>query len=71
VEQRSEAVPVCVVPSLKGWSLKADRKRLREAGCRLGDIRGARSKTAKVIKQFPAPGTTRAAGAAVAVKLAG
>jgi len=61
----------CVVPALKGQSLKVDRRRLREAGCRLGDVRGIRSKTAKVIKQFPAPGTTRAASAEVAVKLAG
>lgn len=61
----------CTVPRLKGQSLKADRNRLREAGCRLGDVRGARTRTAKVIKQFPVPGTTRAAGAEVAVKLAG
>ncbi len=66
-----EEVRVCVVPSLKGQSLKVDHRRLREAGCRLGDVRGARTRTAKVIKQFPAPGTTRAAGAEVAVKLAG
>lgn len=66
-----EEVRVCVVPALKGQSLKVDRRRLREAGCRLGDVRGIRSKTAKVIKQFPAPGTTRAASAEVAVKLAG
>jgi hypothetical protein len=66
-----DPVRVCVVPALKGRSLNADRKRLREAGCRLGDLRGRRSSTAKVVRQFPIPGTTRPAGAEVAVKLAG
>lgn len=67
----AESVQVCIGPTLKGRSLKVDRKRLRESGCRLGEVRGVRSRTAKVVKQFPAPGITRTAGAEVAVKLAG
>jgi len=63
--------PGCVVPRLTGGSVKASRLKLRAAGCGLGEIRGARSKTAKVVRQYPAPGTARAAGAEVAVKLDG
>jgi hypothetical protein len=59
----------CVVPRLKGGSLKADRLKLLEAGCSLGEVRGIRSKSAKVVRQYPRPGTARAVGAEVAVKL--
>jgi hypothetical protein len=61
----------CLVPRLKGRSLKVDRRKLREAGCRLGEVRGTRSKTAKVVKQNPGPGTTLAPDAEVGVKLGG
>ena len=67
----TDPIPGCIVPALKGWSLKADRKKLRRAGCRLGEVRGTRSKTAKVVRQHPRPGTALAAGAEVSVKLAG
>jgi beta-lactam-binding protein with PASTA domain len=63
--------PGCIVPRLTGVSVKASRLKLRAAGCELGEIRRARSKTAKVVRQYPAPGTARAAGAEVAVKLGG
>ncbi len=64
-------LPACIVPRLKGGSLKAGRLKLREGGCRLGEVRGVRSKTARVVKQYPEPGTARAVGAEVAVKLVG
>jgi len=67
----SKPTPVCVVPRITRRSLNADRKRLHDAGCKLGEVRGARSKMAKVIRQYPAPGTTRAVGSEVAVTLAG
>ena len=66
-----ELAPICVVPRLKGGSVKASRLKLRAAGCDLGEIRGARSKTAKVVRQYPEPGAARTAGAEVAVKLGG
>jgi hypothetical protein len=66
-----EPVPICAVPRLRGGSVKASRLKLRAAGCELGEIRGTRSKTAKVIRQYPEPGTARTAGAEVAVKLGG
>jgi hypothetical protein len=63
--------PICVVPRLKGASVAASRLKLRVGGCELGEIRGTRSKTAKVVRQYPTPGTARAVGAEVAVKLGG
>lgn len=59
----------CVVPRLKGQPLKVDRRKLREAGCRLGDVRGARSKSARVVRQYARPGTVLGLDADVGVKL--
>lgn len=72
-EPAAQSAPTqgCVVPSLKGRSLKVGRERLREASCGLGEVRGARSKMAKVVRQNPRPGTVLAAGAEVGVKLGG
>ena len=44
-------VAKCVVPRLKGKSLKADRKKLAKAGCKLGKVKGRKSASAKVTKQ--------------------
>jgi beta-lactam-binding protein with PASTA domain len=59
----------CVVPKPKGKSLKADRKELEKAGCKLGRIRGEKSKSAKVKQQSPKPGKALAPGSKVNVKL--
>ncbi|MGZ3318687.1 MAG: IPT/TIG domain-containing protein [Isosphaeraceae bacterium] len=59
----------CVVPKLKGKSLKADRKKLRKASCKLGKVRGHRSKSAKVKKQSAKPGKVLPPGSKVNVKL--
>jgi hypothetical protein len=59
----------CIVPKLKGHSLKADRKRLSKAGCKLGEVRGKKTKTAKVVKQNPKPGKVLTPGSEVSVKL--
>jgi hypothetical protein len=61
----------CIVPSLTGKSLKADRRRLVSVGCMLGKVRGERSRAARVIKQDVEPGTVLALGARVSVKLGG
>jgi hypothetical protein len=63
--------PSCVVPRLKGQSLKVDRRKLREAGCRLGDVRGVRSKSARVVRQYPQSGTVLERDATVGVRLGG
>jgi hypothetical protein len=63
------AVKHCVVPKLKGHTLKADRTRLKKADCRLGKIRGQKTRTAKVIKQSPKPGKVLAPGARVSVTI--
>jgi hypothetical protein len=70
-ESGREAIPSCVVPGLKGMSLKADRWRLRQAGCRLGAVRGRRLRGAKVVRQDVKVGTVLVAGSEVSVKLGG
>jgi hypothetical protein len=60
----------CVVPKLKGKSLKAVRKALKKADCKLGKVGGARGKRAKVKKQGAKPGTRLPAGSKVSVRLA-
>jgi hypothetical protein len=61
--------PTCVVPSLRHRSLKAVRKILPAAECRLGPIRGKRRPGAKVVRQYRTPGIVLPAGAEVGVKL--
>jgi hypothetical protein len=61
----------CVVPRLKGKSLKAARKALTKAECKLGKVKGHKGKSAKVRKQNPKPGKVLAPGAKVNVKLGG
>jgi hypothetical protein len=66
------AVAHCIVPKVKGKTLKAAKKKLRAAHCRLGTVtkeRGVTAVTGKVVKQRPKPGKVLAAGAKVRVKL--
>jgi IPT/TIG domain/PASTA domain len=67
-----KAAPVahCVVPNLKGKSLKAAKKALVGGDCKLGTVKklaGATSKTGKVTKQGSKAGTKLAAGSKVSV----
>jgi hypothetical protein len=59
----------CVVPNLKGKSLKADKRALKKSGCRLGKVKGKKMKGAKVKRQSAKPGTVLPSGAKVNVKL--
>jgi beta-lactam-binding protein with PASTA domain len=62
----------CTVPKLAGKKLKAVRKGLAKADCKLGSVKsldGATAKTGKVTSQSPKPGKVLAAGSKVAVKL--
>jgi hypothetical protein len=62
----------CDVPKLKGKKLKAAKKMLRAADCRVGNVRkleGASAKTGKVVKQKPKPGKVLAPGSKVSVEL--
>jgi Glycine rich protein/PASTA domain len=60
-------VPGCLVPKLKGKSLKRAKKKLRKSDCRIGKVKG--KKSGKVKKQNPAPGSILAEGSRVMVKL--
>lgn len=62
----------CKVPQLKGKKLKAAKKQLRKAGCKLGKVKkqgDATIKTGKVVKQKPGPGKLLPPGAKVKVTL--
>jgi IPT/TIG domain-containing protein/PASTA domain-containing protein len=62
----------CVVPKLEGKTLKAAKKKLRKAGCKVGKVKlrgDATSKTGKVVKQSPRPGRQYAPGTKVNVTL--
>jgi hypothetical protein len=63
--------PECVVPKLDGKTLKAARKIVAKADCKLGRVtkKGAPGKRAKVVKQTPTAGTSRASGSKVNVVL--
>jgi hypothetical protein len=68
------SVPVahCIVPKLQGKKLKAAKKKLRAADCKLGTVtkeKGVTAATGKVVKQRPKPGKVLTTGAKVRVKL--
>jgi hypothetical protein len=63
----------CVVPKLEGKKLKAARKALKSADCKLGRVtklKAATTKSGLVVSQNPQSGKKLAAGAKIAVKLA-
>jgi hypothetical protein len=62
----------CKVPTLRGYSLRGAKNRLRAAHCGIGAVHlatGATVGKGKVVKQFHDAGTELAAGSPVAVKL--
>jgi IPT/TIG domain/PASTA domain len=62
----------CVVPKLGGKKLKAAKKKLKKADCKLGKVKkleGATSKTGKVKSQSPKQGKVLAPGSKVNLKL--
>jgi IPT/TIG domain/PASTA domain len=64
--------PTCTVPKITGKKLKASKKKIRAADCKLGKVtkrKGATAKTGKVTKQSPKAGKVLAAGAMINVKL--
>ncbi len=59
----------CTVPKLAGKKLKVAKRALTKAECKLGKVKGHKTKSAKVKKQSPKPGNVLAPGAKVNVKL--
>lgn len=62
----------CTVPKLKGKTLRASKRALGRAGCKLGKVTkksSARVKKGRVVKSRPAAGSKRPAGAKVALVL--
>jgi PASTA domain-containing protein/IPT/TIG domain-containing protein len=62
----------CTVPRLRGQKLKAAKRRIRAADCRVGTIkkRGtATAKTGKVVRQAPKPGAIYPPGAKIKITL--
>ena len=63
---------LCVVPKLKKLELKAAKRRLRKAQCKLGAVKtrkGATPKSGKVVRQIPKAGQVRKSGKEVRVTL--
>lgn len=67
-----QAVPRCVVPKLKGKSLKRSTRLLRRAGCRVGRVKRVKSKKrpGTVVRQRVAAGTRLPRGARIGVSVA-
>ncbi len=66
------ALTACAVPKLKTKSLKAAKRLVRKAGCRVGKVtrkKGVRAKTGKVVKQGRPAGKKLAPGAKVGIRL--
>jgi hypothetical protein len=64
--------PTCTVPTLKGKKLKAAKKKLKAADCKLGKVtkaKGVTAKSGKVVSQGKKAGKVLAAGTQVSVKL--
>jgi hypothetical protein len=64
--------PACTVPKLRGKSLKASKKRIKGADCKVGKLtkkKGAKASTGKVVGQSRKPGTVLPAGTVVKVTL--
>lgn len=63
----------CVVPSIKGKSLKAAKRLLNRRGCKLGHVKKVDAPkpklVGKVLKQTPTPGKVLSPGARVRIKL--
>lgn len=69
---KSFSTTACVVPRLSHLKLKAAKRKLRAADCKLGTVsklKGATTKTGKVVKQSSKPGALLKPGAKVNVKL--
>jgi len=57
----------CAVPKLKGKTLKATKKALGRAGCKLGKVKRREGAPGKVLKQSPKPGKVLKSGFKVSV----
>lgn len=67
------AAAACLVPKLTGKKLKAARKKLKKATCKLGKVKklgAATAQTGKIVKQSPKPGASVPAGTKVKITLA-
>jgi alpha-tubulin suppressor-like RCC1 family protein len=64
--------PRCRVPKLKGRKLKAAKKKLKAADCKLGSVtrlKGATAKSGLVVSQNPRAGKKLTGGSKIAIKL--
>lgn len=62
----------CVVPNVVGKKLKGAKKRIRKAGCKVGNVKflgDSTQKTGRVVKQNPKAGKVRVPGTKVHLKL--
>lgn len=73
MESADKGAPAgCLVPKLKGRTLRRSKRWLRNADCRIGKVRklhSATAQTGRVIRQNPRPGAVLAPGTSVSVTL--
>ncbi len=70
--RRLQASEGCLVPRLKGRSLRAAKKRLKTANCKIGKVqrlKGATARSGKVVKQSPRPSVMLGSATTVDVML--
>jgi hypothetical protein len=63
----------CVVPMLRGLSLRAAKRRLSGSECRVGDVRkikATKTRAGRVVRQYPRPGVRREGATGVDIVLA-
>jgi hypothetical protein len=69
----AEDEPHCVVPNLKGLTLKRAKKKLKAAGCKLGIVAHkatkSKKKAGKIARTSPKPGTELPVGAEISIIL--
>ena len=61
--------PQCTVPDLSGHTLRASRKILHRANCKLGSVRGELSRAARVARQYRQAGKVLPVWSSVDVKV--
>jgi len=67
--EEAAPAPTCTVPDLSGRTLRASRKLLHRAHCKLGRVRGERNRAAHVVQQYRLAGKSLPVWTAVDVKV--
>jgi len=67
--EQAAPLPTCTVPDLSGRTLRASRAILHRAHCKLGPVRGERSRAVHVVQQYRSAGKSLPTWTMVGVKV--